>query len=103
MEDRFIQIGYQFTPLIYAWDVKFDGRCRARLVANGKVTIGPPEGNTWPRVVNNESVRTVTCLAMLSNLKILAAIISSAFLKEDTKELMYTKLGPEFGDWARKQ
>eukprot|EP00957_Ditylum_brightwellii_P121849 9292221-Ditylum_brightwellii.AAC.1 len=41
--DAFDLAGYQYVPLIYAWDVKFDGRRRAKLVANGKVTIGPPE------------------------------------------------------------
>eukprot|EP00957_Ditylum_brightwellii_P159214 12118037-Ditylum_brightwellii.AAC.1 len=41
--DGFDLTGYQYIPLIYAWDVKYDGRRRAKLVANGKVTIGPPE------------------------------------------------------------
>eukprot|EP00957_Ditylum_brightwellii_P043920 3331869-Ditylum_brightwellii.AAC.1 len=57
----------------------FDGRRRARLVANGKVTIGPPEEDVWSGVI-------------------LAADISSAYLMADTKEMMYTRLGPEFGD-----
>eukprot|EP00957_Ditylum_brightwellii_P058231 4415681-Ditylum_brightwellii.AAC.1 len=35
-------------------------------------------------------------------MKILAADISLAYLMADTKEKMYTKLGPEFGDWAGK-
>eukprot|EP00957_Ditylum_brightwellii_P129087 9846431-Ditylum_brightwellii.AAC.1 len=43
MPNDFDLTGYQYVPLIYAWDVKFDGHRRARLVANGKVTIGPPE------------------------------------------------------------
>eukprot|EP00957_Ditylum_brightwellii_P068608 5208972-Ditylum_brightwellii.AAC.1 len=43
MLDNFNLTGYQYVPLIYAWNVKFDDRKRARLVANGKVTIGPPE------------------------------------------------------------
>eukprot|EP00957_Ditylum_brightwellii_P111977 8539299-Ditylum_brightwellii.AAC.1 len=92
MEDGFDLAGYQFVPLIYAWGIKFDGRHRARLVANGKVTIGPPEEDVWSGVVNTESVRTAMFLAMLNNLKILAAGISSAYLMADTKELMYTKL-----------
>eukprot|EP00957_Ditylum_brightwellii_P066041 5009666-Ditylum_brightwellii.AAC.1 len=35
-------------------------------------------------------------------MKILAADISSAYLMADTKEMMYTRLGPKFGDWAGK-
>eukprot|EP00957_Ditylum_brightwellii_P034748 2633893-Ditylum_brightwellii.AAC.1 len=41
--DRFDLTGYQYVPLIYAWGVNYDGRRRVRLVANGKVTIGPLE------------------------------------------------------------
>eukprot|EP00957_Ditylum_brightwellii_P005975 452510-Ditylum_brightwellii.AAC.1 len=47
MLQNFDLTGYQYVPLFYAWDVKFDGRRRARLVANGKVTIGPPEEDIW--------------------------------------------------------
>eukprot|EP00957_Ditylum_brightwellii_P176389 13432034-Ditylum_brightwellii.AAC.1 len=36
MPENFDLTGYQYVPLIYAWDVKLDGRRRARLVANGK-------------------------------------------------------------------
>eukprot|EP00957_Ditylum_brightwellii_P143467 10929962-Ditylum_brightwellii.AAC.2 len=43
MEDGFGWTGYHYVPLIYAWDVKLDGRCRARLVASRMVTIGSPE------------------------------------------------------------
>ena len=103
MPDNFDLTGYQYVPLIYAWDVKYDGRRRARLVANGKVTIGPPEAEVWSGVVSTEAVRTAMFLAMLNGMKVLAADISSAYLMADTKELMYTRLGPEFRDWAGKR
>eukprot|EP00957_Ditylum_brightwellii_P044368 3366561-Ditylum_brightwellii.AAC.1 len=35
-------------------------------------------------------------------MKILAADISSAYLMVDIKEMLYSRLGPEFGDWAGK-
>ena len=94
--------GYQVVPLIYAFDVKFDGRRRARLVANGRVTIGPPEAEVWSGVVDTVTVRTAIFLAMHNSMKILAADISSAYLMAFTKEKMYTCLGPEFGDWGGK-
>eukprot|EP00957_Ditylum_brightwellii_P024980 1889151-Ditylum_brightwellii.AAC.1 len=47
MLENFDLTGYQYVPLIYVWDVKFDGRRRACLVAYRKVTIGPPEENVW--------------------------------------------------------
>eukprot|EP00957_Ditylum_brightwellii_P105019 8004570-Ditylum_brightwellii.AAC.1 len=55
MPENFDLTGYQYVLLIYAWDVKFDGRRRARLVANGKVTINQPEEDVWSGVVNMES------------------------------------------------
>ena len=101
--DDFDLRGYQYVPLMYAWDVKFDGRRRARLVANGKVTIGPPEAEVWSGVVSTEAVRIAMFLGMLNGMKILAADISSAYLMADTREHMYTRLGPEFGEWAGKR
>eukprot|EP00957_Ditylum_brightwellii_P181508 13825966-Ditylum_brightwellii.AAC.1 len=100
MPENFDLTGYQYILLTYAWNVKFDGRRRARLVANGKFTIGPLEEDVWSGVVNTESVRNAMFLAMLNGMKILAADISSAYLMVDTKEMMYTRLGPEFGDLA---
>eukprot|EP00957_Ditylum_brightwellii_P050170 3804222-Ditylum_brightwellii.AAC.1 len=35
-------------------------------------------------------------------MNILDADITSVYLMADTKEMMYTRLGPEFGDWAGK-
>jgi len=102
IDESFDLTGYQYVPLIYAWDVKFDGPRRARLVANGSVTEGPPEAEIWSGVVNTDTVRTALFIAMHNGLKILAADISSAYLMAETKEKMYTKLGPEFGDWAGK-
>jgi hypothetical protein len=91
---------YQFVPLIYAFDIKFDGRRKAGLVANDSVTIGPPESEIWSGVVSTETVGLAMFIAMLNGLKILAADISSAYLMAKTKEKMYTCLGPEFDDWA---
>eukprot|EP00957_Ditylum_brightwellii_P083779 6367785-Ditylum_brightwellii.AAC.1 len=55
MSENFDLTGYQYVPLINSWDVKFDGRKRAHLVANGKVTIGLPEEGVWSGVINTES------------------------------------------------
>eukprot|EP00957_Ditylum_brightwellii_P094378 7186216-Ditylum_brightwellii.AAC.1 len=59
MPDGFDLTWYQYVSLIYAWGVKYNGQRRARLVAIGKVTIGPLESEAWSGVVNTESVRTV--------------------------------------------
>eukprot|EP00957_Ditylum_brightwellii_P165554 12603521-Ditylum_brightwellii.AAC.2 len=68
------------------------------MVVNGKVTIGPPEEDVWFSVVNTKSVRTIIFLAMLNDMRILTADISSAYLMAETREKMYTKLGPELGN-----
>ena len=47
---------YQYVPLIYAWDIKFDGRHKARLVVNGAVTVGPSEDEVWLGVVDTNIV-----------------------------------------------
>eukprot|EP00957_Ditylum_brightwellii_P153897 11714455-Ditylum_brightwellii.AAC.1 len=39
---------------------------------------------------------------MLNGMKILADDISSAYLMANAKELMYTRLAPEFGNWTCK-
>lgn len=94
--------GYQYVPMIYAFDVKFDGRRRARMVANGAVVQGPPADEIWSGVVSTDSVRTLMFLAVLNDMKLCATDISSAYLMAKTKEKMYTRLGPEFGHLAGK-
>eukprot|EP00957_Ditylum_brightwellii_P117766 8984311-Ditylum_brightwellii.AAC.1 len=84
--DGFNLEGYQFVPFIYAFDVKFDGRRKARLVANGSMTIKPPESEIWSGEVSTKTVQLAMFIAMLNSLKILAADISSAYLMAKMKE-----------------
>eukprot|EP00957_Ditylum_brightwellii_P151724 11554100-Ditylum_brightwellii.AAC.1 len=84
--DGFNLEGYQFVPLIYTFDVKFDGRRKARHVANGSVMIGPPELEIWSGVVSTKIVRLAMFIVMLNGFKILAADISSAYLMAKMKE-----------------
>ena len=86
MTEDFDLSGYQYIPLIYAWDLKFDGIRHVRLVTNGKVTIGQPEEEEWSGVGNTESVRTAMCLGMLNGMKILAEDFSLAYLMEMFKK-----------------
>ena len=87
--------GYQYVPLIYTWDVKFDDQRSARLVASNAVTIGPLDVKVWLGVLNTDSVKTVVFLGMLNNVKTFTADISLLYLMADTKELMYTRLSPD--------
>ena len=58
------------------------------------------EAEVYSGVVSNESVRAIMFLAKLNGLKICAADIGLAYLMAETKEKIYTKLGPGFGDWT---
>lgn len=65
--------------------------------------MGPPEAEVWSGVVNADTVCFAMLLGMLNGMKILAADISSPHLMTDTKEKMWTRLGPEFGVWTGKK
>ena len=85
VSEMFDLSGYHYAPLIYAWDIKFYGRKKSRLVANGKVTIGPLVSEIWSGVVNIESVRMALFLAKQNDQKFLAADKSSAYSMADTE------------------
>ena len=88
---------YQFVPLVYSFDVKFNGRRRVRLVSNGDITIGPGEAEGWSGLVSIDTMKSSLLLAMLSSLKVFAADVSSVYLTAYTNEKAYTRLGFESG------
>jgi len=88
--------GYQRIPLIWVFDVKFDGRHRARCVAGGHMT-SDLEDDMYSGVVNLETVRIAFVAAALMELQVIAADIGSAYLNAFTSEKVYTIAGPEFG------
>ena len=88
--------GYQFVPIHMTFDVKFDLRRKARLVAGGNWT-DPSDQDVYSGVVSIEAVRIALFLAELNGMPICAADVGNAFLHGVTKEKIYTKAGPEFG------
>ena len=78
------------------FDVKFDLRRKARLVAGGHLT-SPPKEDIYSGVVGMEAVRLGFLLASLNNLDVCAADIGNAFLYGKTQEKVYIVAGPEFG------
>eukprot|EP00957_Ditylum_brightwellii_P142210 10834402-Ditylum_brightwellii.AAC.1 len=99
MAKGFDLAGYQHVPLTCTWNIKFDGRGRACLVTKRKVAIGSSEEDVWSRIGNKESIHTTVILAMFNKMKILTADISSVYLIAETTELIYIRIGPEFGQW----
>ena len=79
--------------LVFA--VKFDGRHKARLVADGHLTPEPIE-NIYSGVVSLRNLRLVTFLGKLNNLELWGADIGNAYLEAFTDEKLYIIVGPEF-------
>ena len=75
--------------------VKFDGRHKARLVADGHLTPEPIE-NIYSGVVSLRNLRPVIFQGKLSNLELWGADIGNAYLEAFTDEKLYIVAGPEF-------
>ena len=87
---------YTFVPLHMCFDVKFDLRRKARLVAGGNWT-DPGYEDVYSGVVSIETIRLGFFLAALNGLDICAADVGNAFLHGITNEFVYSIAGPEFG------
>ena len=79
------------------FDVKHDGRHKARLVADGHLTDDPAE-DVYSGVVSLRSLRLTIFLAELNDLQLWGADIGNAYLEAVTDEKVYVVAGPEFGD-----
>jgi Reverse transcriptase (RNA-dependent DNA polymerase) len=84
--------GYQYIKLMMVYDVKHDGRYRARLVAAGNMTC--PGCDAYSSVVSFRTLWLAMLLGELNSLKLMD--VTSAYLMAMTKELIFFKAGPEF-------
>ena len=89
--------GYKKIRVHLVFDVKHDGRHKARLVADGHLTDIPLE-SVYSGVVSLRGFRLVLFLAELNHLKIWATDIGNAYLEAYTSEKVYIIGGPEFKD-----
>ena len=92
---------YKYIPLHFVFDVKFDGRRKARLVAGGHLT-NPEVGDIYSGVVSIDHVRLILLLADLNNLDVIAADVGNAFLYGTTQEKLFTFLGSGHGILSNK-
>jgi Reverse transcriptase (RNA-dependent DNA polymerase) len=89
--------GHKKIRVHLVFDVKHDGRHKARLVADGHLTEIPLE-SVYSSVVSLRGFRLALFLAELNKLETWATDIGNAYLEAHTAEKLYIIGGPEFGD-----
>ena len=89
--------GYSKIRVHLVFDVKHDGRHKARLVADGHLTEVPLE-SVYSGVVSLRGIRILAFLAELNDLELWATDIGNAYLEAKTSEKIYIIAGSEFGD-----
>jgi Reverse transcriptase (RNA-dependent DNA polymerase) len=88
--------GYKKIRCHMVYDMKHDGRHKARLVAGGHLT-DPNTESVYSGVVSLRGIRLVVFLAELNKLQLWGADVGNAYLEAKTKERVYIVAGPEFG------
>ena len=96
-KDRKPPDGYKKIRVHLVFDIKHDGRHKARLVADGHLTDVPLE-SVYSGVVSLRGFRLVIFLAELNGLETWSTDIGNAYLESFTREKVYIVAGPEFGD-----
>jgi hypothetical protein len=89
--------GYKKIRVHFVYDVKHDGRHKARLVAGGHLTDVPVD-SVYSGVISLRNLRICVFLAELNNLQVHAANVGNAYLEAETKEKVYIIGGPGFGE-----
>jgi hypothetical protein len=94
---KVIPDGHKKIRVHLVYDVKHDGRHKARLVADGHLTDIPVE-SVYSGVVSLRGIRLLTFISELNRLDLWATDIGNAYLEAHTKEKVCILAGPEFGE-----
>ncbi len=89
---------YKKIPVLFVFDVKFDLRRKARLVAGGHLTKPIFNDAPYTGIASIKSIRVSVFLAKLNGLDIRTADVGNAYLMALTGEKLYIIAGPEFGE-----
>ena len=95
--DYKIPRGYQLIRVHIIFDVKVDGRHKARVVADGHPTATPTE-SVYSKFVSLRGLRTCLFISELDGMEPWATDIGNAYLEALTSEKVYIRVGPDFGD-----
>ena len=87
---------YQSTSLNMIFEVKHDGRRKARLVAGGHI-VALQNLSAWSTVVKAVRVRLLDIISHRDNLNVLCDDIGNAFVTAPCLEKVCSVAGPEFG------
>ena len=89
--------GYKKIRAHFVFDIKHDGRHKARLAADGHLTE-VPLSSAYSGVVSLQGIRLVLFLSELNGLQAWGTDIGNACLEAFTKEKVHIIAGPEFGN-----
>ena len=89
--------GYKAIPCHFVYDVKHDGRHKARFVAGGHRTDTPVD-SVYSSVTSLEGIRIITLIAELNDLSLWSTDVGNAYLYSFTTEKVVFYAGPEFGE-----
>ena len=89
--------GHQRIPCHMVYDVKHDGRHKARFVAGGHRTTTPID-SVYSGVVSLQGIRLLILLAELNDMEPWATDVGNAYLESYTTEKIVFVAGPEFGE-----
>ena len=89
--------GYQKIRVHLIFAVKYDGRHKTRLVADGHLTPDPVE-SIYSGVVSLRNLKLVIFIDKSNNLELWGADIGNTYLEAPTEEKLYIVAGPEFED-----
>ena len=92
--------GYQKIRAHLIFAVMYDGRQKARLVADGH-SVPEPVESIYSGVVSLRNLKIVIFLGKLNNLELWGADIGNAYLQAHIEGKLYIVAGPEFEDWKR--
>jgi hypothetical protein len=89
---------YKRVPVHFVFDVKFDLRRKARLVAGGHLTKQVFNDAPYSGIASLKSIRTCIFLGQLNGLSMCAADVGNAYLEAKTNEKLFIIAGDKFGE-----